>query len=644
MADLQNTPPGADNNRDSVLPFGRRKTDHLQDDLIESDGRYYIKGSHYEKLKTHSENLAMVLESARYLIHEKDLKSLLMLIMERVTRVMKADRSSLFLIDDKTDELWSLVAQGTSEIRIPMGKGIAGHVTATGATVNIPNAYEDENFRSEYDLITGYKTSSMLCMPVRNPSGEIIGSIEVLNKLDGTPFHEQDEELLAAFVSLAGTAVDNTRAYEGLHEERDHLSVLVDSTHFLMSEMDLDLLLLKIMEKVTEVMGADRSSLFLVDPYTGELISRVAQGTSEIRIRKGDGIAGHVALTGDTINIRDAYSDQRFSSEFDSISGYRTQSLLCMPVRNPGGEIIGSIEVLNKLIRPTFTEKDELLLGAFSSLAGIALANARSHEELQKERNSLEERVKERTRDLEESQKKSDELLLNILPRSIADELKRKGYATPSRHEEVSVMFTDFVGFSHLSEIMDGESLLKDLDRFFCFFDEMVEQYNLEKIKTIGDSYMCAGGVPDPQKGGSVESVLAAMEIQRFMEEEAKKKREKNETAWGLRVGIHCGPVLAGIVGKKKFAYDIWGDTVNTASRVESAGEVGRVNISQGTYHRIKEFFDCTYRGSILAKNKGEIDMYFVDRIKPELSESGEGVIPNDHFRQLLLKRREERR
>ncbi|MDH5657491.1 MAG: adenylate cyclase, partial [Spirochaetia bacterium] len=249
-----------------------------------------------------------------------------------------------------------------------------------------------------------------------------------------------------------------------------------------------------------------------------------------------------------------------------------------------------------------------------------------------KERDLLEIRVRERTADLEASRKKSDELLLNILPAQIADELKENGSAKPRRYEMVTVLFTDFKGFTQIAEKMEAEKLIDELDFCFHYFDHLAEIYNLEKIKTIGDSYMCAGGVPGANRSNPIEAILAALNIQRFMKMMADEKKENYESFWELRIGMHTGPVVAGVVGKNKFAYDIWGDTVNTASRMESAGEPGKINISVDTYNYVKEYFKCTPRGKIAAKNKGEIDMYFLEGLKEEYSRDGEGLKPNQHL------------
>lgn len=211
------------------------------------------------------------------------------------------------------------------------------------------------------------------------------------------------------------------------------------------------------------------------------------------------------------------------------------------------------------------------------------------------------------------ARKRSDELLLNILPQETADELKATGAAQAKHFDEVTVMFTDFKNFTQASEILSPVELVQEIHECYSAFDKIISELNLEKIKTIGDSYMCAGGLPVPNKSNAVDTVRAAMKINEFMLALKLKRISENKPYFEIRIGCHTGPVVAGIVGIKKFAYDIWGDTVNIASRMESAGEAGRVNVSGTTYELIKDIFSCNYRGKISAKNKGEIDMYFVE-------------------------------
>jgi class 3 adenylate cyclase len=232
----------------------------------------------------------------------------------------------------------------------------------------------------------------------------------------------------------------------------------------------------------------------------------------------------------------------------------------------------------------------------------------------------------------ERERKKSDELLLNILPRKIADELKLHGKVEPSYHPSATIIFTDFKGFTTIAESLTPKELLEELDRCFVQFDSIIEKYGLEKLKTIGDSYMCAGGIPVPNQTHIIDCVLAGIEMQNIMNTVKELKKMLGLPYWEMRLGIHTGPLMAGVIGTKKFAYDVWGDTVNTASRMESSGMVGMVNISQAVYEVIKDVFDCEFRGMIPAKNKGAIEMYLVNQLKPEYSADEYGKIPNPKF------------
>ncbi len=230
---------------------------------------------------------------------------------------------------------------------------------------------------------------------------------------------------------------------------------------------------------------------------------------------------------------------------------------------------------------------------------------------------AVENQLADTNTELAAEKKKVDDLLLNILPAETADELKRFGRSQARSFDPVTVMFTDFKGFTQISERLSPKALVAELDDCFRAFDEIVGRYPIEKIKTIGDSYLCVGGLPTVNHTHACDLVAAALDMQRHMLAYKARKQAEGELFFEMRIGIHTGPVVAGIVGVKKFAYDIWGDTVNTASRMESSCEVGKINISGTTWALVKERFACVHRGKIEAKNKGCIDMYFVEGEAP---------------------------
>ena len=215
---------------------------------------------------------------------------------------------------------------------------------------------------------------------------------------------------------------------------------------------------------------------------------------------------------------------------------------------------------------------------------------------------------------IQQEKDRSENLLLNILPAEVAEELKLHGKAAARNYELVSIIFTDFKSFTETSEKLSAAELVEELNYCFEGFDAIMEKYSIEKIKTIGDAYMAAGGLPVSTDTSTRDTVQAALDMQAFIVERKTKQDSKGLPAFEMRVGIHTGPVVAGIVGVKKFQYDIWGDTVNTASRMESSGEAGQVNISQDTYEQIKDDPDFNFinRGKVHVKGKGELEMYFV--------------------------------
>lgn len=242
----------------------------------------------------------------------------------------------------------------------------------------------------------------------------------------------------------------------------------------------------------------------------------------------------------------------------------------------------------------------------------------------------LELIINKRTEDLLIEKEKTDALLARVLPKTTASEIMEKGKATKIKYNFVTVLFSDIQGFTKIAEEVNPEVLIDELDKFFFYFDSVVEKFGIEKIKTIGDAYMCAGGIPEKNRTNPVEVILAALEMRTYMSELRESSEFEGMKFWDIRIGIHTGTVIAGVVGQKKLSYDIWGDTVNTASRMESSGEGGRINISGTTYEFVKDFFTCEFRGKMPVKYKGELEMYFVKGIIPELCDETGG--PNRKF------------
>lgn len=240
--------------------------------------------------------------------------------------------------------------------------------------------------------------------------------------------------------------------------------------------------------------------------------------------------------------------------------------------------------------------------------------------------------IEENKQRLQDDKEKIDSLLLNILPRSVADELKAEGYVEPNYYDSVTVVFTDFVEFTRIAESLTPQELVSELHHCFCYFDHLMDRHQLEKLKTIGDSYMYAGGIPEKSNSHPVDAVLAAIEMRTFMRQTRDEKLSRGKSFWYMRIGINTGPLMAGVVGEKKFVYDVWGDSVNMASRMESSGEINQINVSPTTNALITDFFETVPRGKIMAKGKGLVEMHFVRGIHSELSVHGAGLLPNEQF------------
>lgn len=272
------------------------------------------------------------------------------------------------------------------------------------------------------------------------------------------------------------------------------------------------------------------------------------------------------------------------------------------------------IDLLNKdaKIQDLMIRRQKIIRNSVAGLGGgillLAILLWHRYRYVRKTRNTLAEK----NVIIQDEKDKSDKLLLNILPEETAEELKEKGNSKARGFEMVTVLFTDFKGFTKMAELLSPDELVAEIDHCFKAFDNIITKHNIEKIKTIGDAYMCAGGLPVPNKTNPFDTINAALEIRDFMVGLKLSRVKKNLPYFEIRIGVHTGPVVAGIVGTKKFQYDIWGDTVNIASRMESSGETGEVNISDTTFNLVKNEFICVHRGKIEAKNKGAVDMYFV--------------------------------
>lgn len=363
-------------------------------------------------------------------------------------------------------------------------------------------------------------------------------------------------------------------------------------------------------KKQTELLERDRTNLFNEVSLLREEKSSLSQLMTELRNREQ-------SLS---VQTKDALQKLDFQSlqlrglniqkdELDRLAhrkqelleavtnGAKLDSLVFAQEREEQGIKLDKVKTTQKFLYAL------LILGAII----ILLVLKRYSDNLKQKKTLID-----KNKTIEHERQRSEELLLNILPHAISSELKTEGFAKARRYEFATVMFIDFKSFTKISEQLSPEDLVKQLDMYFRAFDFIIAQYKLEKIKTIGDAYMVASGLSD-RLSSPTNMVKAALEIQEYLSDTALDKKELGEPHFEARIGIHTGPVVAGVVGVKKFAYDIWGDTVNVAARLQETCETGSINISEATFNEIKYFFPCTYRGRLNAKNKGVIDMYYVN-------------------------------
>jgi adenylate cyclase len=329
----------------------------------------------------------------------------------------------------------------------------------------------------------------------------------------------------------------------------------------------------------------------------------------------------------DILYVSDLIKDQRFNTS-PLVTGDMHIRFYCgVPLITQDGYALGTLCVIDFEPRElTFAQQEALRRLARQTMV---------HLELRRQllvRNEVL-RDLERARDTAVAGKaESDKLLLNILPPSIAAELKANDRVQSRFFDSATVILIDFTGFTRLVETMEPASVIDQLDQYFTRFDDIMASHRLEKLKTIGDAYLAVGGVPEPNRSHAVDAALAALQIIDHLAKLNRQREKLHLPAWQVRIGINTGPVIAGVVGKHKFTYDIWGNTVNITQRVEAAGIPGRISIAESTWQHIKTRFETDARGAVEVKHQGLVNMYYLNRIRPEFSSDAAGVLPNDRF------------
>ncbi len=361
----------------------------LKNSSVETKSKVTKQKPHSQKAKKRMSQPEMLLHISRRVACMESLDEILETIVEIIVDKLQAETGSLFLNDQTTGELYTRLTQGTihREIRLLNSSGIAGYSYTTGEGVITHDAYSDPRFDPSIDQKTGFTTKSICCTPVKSVNGSTIGVVQCLNKLKGR-FTQEDLELLEAITTQSAVTLQSAQMVERMKKSREEEMKFLDMIADVTSELELGGLLQRVMKEATRMLNADRATLFLHDQRTGELFSRLAtgEGMGEIRLPDKVGIAGAVFTTGKSVNIPYAYADLRFNPAFDKKTGYFTRSILCVPIMNKVGTVIGVTQVLNKR-GGSFTAEDETRLKAFTAQVSIALENAQLFDDVQNMKN-----------------------------------------------------------------------------------------------------------------------------------------------------------------------------------------------------------------------------------------------------------------
>jgi class 3 adenylate cyclase len=410
--------------------------------------------------------------------------------------------------------------------------------------------------------------------------------------------------------------VINISSFQNIYD----LNTIIKANQALSLENTLEGLLKKMLDIV--IQNASVNNAVIIIKSKDEQFVPLAQGNSE-KIKMLDpaeeenykmfpiSLINYVARTKSVFVSNNFLLEKKFAFDTYNLST-RPVSICAIPLITKSN-VVGVLYLENNLAEDAFDNRRVEFFKTISAQLNISMDNVLLY-------NEMEQKVKDRTSELnlknfelEGEKKKSDDLLLNILPKETAEELKNFGKTTARLYKSVTVLFTDIKSFSKIAGTLSPEELVSELDHVFINFDKICSDHNLEKIKTIGDGYMAVAGLPENNNATTNDVILATIKMQQFARHLADERKQQGRQYFEIRFGIHTGPVIAGVVGQKKFQFDIWGDTVNIAARMEQCSIAGKINISKTTYEIVKDNFKCIPRGKIVAKNIGEVEMYFVE-------------------------------
>jgi len=381
-------------------------------------------------------------------------------------------------------------------------------------------------------------------------------------------------------------------------------------------ELDFD----ELSDLAAQICGCPAAYISLLDETRQWMKSMHNLPASICEMAREDAICSRTICQHDVLEVADLREDERFK-DLPLVTGPPYFVYYCgAPLINAQGYALGSLCVIDFEPR-TLGHREREGLRQLGRQVVAQMEGRRNRSDLYTAKHELESKRLE-----------LEHLMTSVMPAGIAREMRERKRVEPRFFSSATVLFTDFFGFTHMTGSMAPGELVDTLDQFFTVFDSIVAKHRIERLKTIGDAYMCVAGIPDQNRTHPVDACLAAIEMREVMLRHGRMRAKVHLAAWQMRIGINTGAVVGGIVGQNKIAYDVWGNTVNLASRMEAAGEPGRINVSENTYGFVRHLFDFEERGLVEIKNAGSVPMYFLERIKPELSADAIGAAPNEKF------------
>ena len=533
-------------------------------------------------------------------------------MMDRVMEAMHTDAGSIILKNEDTGFLEFKVTKGEKaeeikKYKLKVGEGIAGWVFKNRRPVIANNVYRDKRFKASISQKLRYETHNILCTPllVKNKA---IGVLEVINKKSN--FVDDDLRILNILANNISIIIENARLFNTSLKKISELNTLSEISRNINSILDLDPLLNVVMNNATEVMKAEVSSVLLLDEDKKELIFRIALGekgekVKKIKLKVGEGIAGWVAKTGKPIIVNDVKNEPRFNQAVDRKTGFKTRSILCVPLYSKE-KMIGVIQVINKKDHLPFTKENEELLNTFACHAAIAIENAKLYENIREE---------ERKRGIYQ----------RFLSPQIVDEVmnKAKTISLGGRRQNVTILFSDIRGFTEITEAKPPEYIVDLLNEYFGEMIDIIFKYGGTLDKFIGDGLMAVFGTPIYYKDHAKRGMAAALEMQERLKALNMRNRKRGFVELAVGIGINTGSVIAGNIGsEKRMEYTVVGNGVNIASRLEGLAQGGQILITESTYNELKGLkLDVEKLKQVQVRGKrGAMDIYQVKSIKGKLS------------------------